>query len=589
MALPIEQLGLSPVHLRCLDGNLHQVITHVEGDPDSLELATSNGETPLMLASLMGHYEIVQFLVINKSVDISRLDRNKLAASNYAGDSEFARQARIEYVGTGIGREHPLAEQKRREILGLLLNPTRRAITKTRHRQGGDAGFHEFRMAPMGSKIGVWGLIGSVETGVPLPDIKTLGFIMPKSDNLPICAPFDFARHSEDAAARGPAYYATSGWKANEKRNPQVVDSGLWGWVAHKLVAPVFGHIFPKGRDNGNKVPDPEHGGRVKASHVEVVLSTFYAFSLTEALVARQPGQDEESYIREQFMHLGQIQFMNLGARRDMVIHLDSHPCDSCVAYVEGIEWLTELRFTYKGGCGMVSDPRAAKGARFAPPQDQRRMDVHDQLADAQAALARDPALMDGFRYRLAQEDAAETMPGINRIEETPPLIEDDDDDEDDSSDSEMLFTPPPVTPSDVLQTFSQRIRAFEYSPSIKEPPSSGSGSSQRPRPQRAARRPRYTPFIVPNPLDHKPKTPTPVWEDPFAANPSRSRGSTIVESMDTDEESPVEEATGSKAAPFVIEDDDDEEEGEEEEDRVGQAEIGHGNYYINMQFAPPP
>lgn len=412
MALPVEQLGLSSVHLRCLDGNLGQVIAHLKESPGSLDLAASDGATPLMLACLMADYDLVQFLVVNKSADITRTDRNQRKASDYAGQNEFALQERAKYVNTGLGREHRRAAKNRPEILGLLENTARRRIAKIHHRKGGGSGFHEFRLAPVGSKIGVFGLIDTIDTKVPLPDIKTLGFIMPHDEDLPIRTAFDFGRDSEDATVKGPAYYASFCWKTDSERHPQVVDSELWGWVAHNLVAPLFGHVFTRGRDNGNMVPEPEHHGRVKACHVEVLLSTFYAFSVTESLIEKTPGQKEEDYVRKQASCLSQVRSMNLGARQRMTIYIDSHPCHSCRDYVDALGVITGLSFEIMGGCWMRPSPSDTpeKGARFAPAVS--RADFIDQADKTMAIRLSDPSLMDGFRYTPIRGEKAATPPG---------------------------------------------------------------------------------------------------------------------------------------------------------------------------------
>ena len=162
----------------------------------------------------------------------------------------------------------------------------------------------------------------------------------------------------------------------------------------------------------------------------------------------------------------------------------------------------------------------------------------------------------------------------IGRVSETPPLGEEENDD-DNSSGSEMVLTPPSTTPINAFQAI-QRIRSFQSSPGVK---TSSSGSLPR-----RTRRKRHPQFVVPNPLDHKPSNPTPVWKDPFADRASNSGDTTIIESMETDEEPQARENIGSKTAPIVIGDEEEEEEEEEEtEDERGGAR--GESYFVDIRF----
>ncbi|KAK7961085.1 ankyrin repeat protein [Apiospora saccharicola] len=539
MPIPPEQLGLSKIHIACLNGDSRKVDEIVQAHPESIEQTAPDGTTPLMLAALMGHLEIFRFLLWDRSADIHKETTKGMKAADHARETDFAKLARTEYIEAGLAEENPLAASNRKGILSLLFNPSRRIIAKRLHRQGGDAAPAEMRLAPNGSKLDVYARIDSIETGVPLPDIKTLGFIMPERDGLPICSTFDFARHSQDAAAQGPSYFAGSGWKTSHRRNPQVVDSELWTWVAHKLVAPRFGHVFPRGRDNGNLRPEPEHIGRVQASHVEVQLSTFYVFSLTEALVARRPDQHEAEYIREQFHCLLDDKVrkkMTLGARRTMVIFIDSWPCKSCQDYVDIVGKLAGISFRIEGGrwIGSYPESRAAqmtpKGARWAPPDDEL-VDVEDRLAQAKAAVARNPNLMENFRYRLERDAAAIVSPAQAKTDQTPAL-EDDDDEDEDIPDAIDLITPPPDKAPEVSvekqMAFRDHINQFAFQAKV-----------ERNVFRRVQKKPRYAPYIVPDPLAFKPFPPTPVLFDPFVDRTTspESGDETIADSREDDGE----------------------------------------------------
>ncbi|KAK7918068.1 hypothetical protein PG985_009942 [Apiospora marii] len=528
MVAPIEHLGLSPIHLNCLNGDLEKVVATIQSHPQSLEETTPEGTTPLMLASLMGHYDIVKFLVVVKSANVHKENANRLKAADFAHGNDHTNLVRTEYVEAGLGKENALGNLNRKEILGLLESPARRTILKNQHRRGGDLKYHDYKLAKIGTKIGVYGLVGMVDTGMPLTRNKTIGMIMPEGDDLPILSVFDFAEHAEDGVVPGPTFYATSGWKKDDGRAPQVVDSELWCSVAHQLASVRVGHKFKTGqRDNGALPPTERQKGRGAACHVEVLLSTMYAFSLAGARLESRPGQSEEERIEEQVLCLEKVQEMNLGKRRYMVIYIDSHPCKSCIEYVTAMGDLTGIWFRIRSGCGM--GPPLRLGGNRRDVYGEVWEDEDAQGAEVEAAMRADPALMDGHRYRSERDASLSMSPEQMEHDGTPPL-EDDDDDDEDLPDAAILFTPPPETPQAVSAekqlAFRDHINKFAFQAQVKR---------NIPRVQR---RPRYAPYIVPNPLDFKPFPPTPVLNDPFVDRTSpESSNDTVADAMGVDEE----------------------------------------------------
>ncbi|KAK8057787.1 hypothetical protein PG996_011724 [Apiospora saccharicola] len=459
MPTPPEQLGLSKIHIACLNGDSRKVDEILQTHPESIEQTAPDGTTPLMLAALMGHLEVFRFLVWDRSADIHKETIKGMEAADHARESDFAKLARAEYIEAGLAEENPLATSNRKGILSLLLNPSRRIIAKRLHRQGGDSAPAEMRLAPNGSKTDVYARIDSIETGVPLPDIKTLGFIMPERDGLPICSGFNFARHSQDPAAQGPSYFAGSGWKTSPKRNPQ------------------FQCLLD---------------GKVRKN-------------------------------------------MTLGARRTMVIFIDSWPCKSCQDYVAIVGKLAGISFRIEGGrwIGSYPETRAAqltpKGARWAPPDDEL-VDVEDRLAQAKAAVARNPNLMENFRYRLERDAAAIVSPEAQAKTDQTPALEDDEDE--DIPDAIDLITPPPDKAPEVSvekqMAFRDHINQFAFQAKVERNVS-----------RRVQKKPRYAPYIVPDPLAFKPFPPTPVLFDPFVDRTTspESGDETIADSREDDGE----------------------------------------------------
>ncbi|KAK8022110.1 hypothetical protein PG993_012877 [Apiospora rasikravindrae] len=524
MASP-EELGISRLNLACLTGDLEKVVSTVQTHPESVEQTTLDGMTPLMFASLMGHYEIVKYLVVVKSANVQKANINQMKAVDFARDNELTKSIREEYIGAGLGKINTLATLNRQEIMGLLESPARRTILKNQHRRGGDLKYHDYKLAKIGTKIGIYGLVGMAETGMPLTRNKTVGMIMPAGDDLPILSLFDFAEHAEDADVPGPTFYATSGWKEDDRRDPQVVDSEKWCSVAHQLASRLVGHKFKTGqRDNGALPATEIHKGRGAACHVEILLSTMYAFSLCEARLERRPGQSEEDHVQQLALCLKKIRGMDLGKRRYMVIYIDSWPCRSCIEYVGALGELTGLWMRIRSGCGM--GPPLRLGGNSRDVYGEVFDDEGAQRAELEAVMRADPNLMDGHRYRMEQNATAAARSGH---EETPELDEDDDED---SPAREVLFTPPPEPPQHIplgstpLQlSFRNRLTKFVCQPQVQRsiPP---------------GRQPRYVPSIVPNPLDFKPFPPTPVLHDPFMSKTMSEPGDeTVVESMEVDDE----------------------------------------------------
>lgn len=214
-----------------------------------------------------------------------------------------------------------------------------------------------YRLAKRGRNIRIYNDTNHVEDSLLQVDVggtlrktKTIGFLMPTTGQGPNSKTFDFAVHTKDPSVRGPTLLAMSGWSGSQKVHPQLINSKKWAWVAWGFVAACIGHEFNKNRnDNAAGPVSPEFYGRERASHVEVQLSTAYAFGLTESFIPRIEGRSRDDHSREQFRNLFRIRYLVPEERRDVAIYLDHEPCHSCRSYVYKLERLTGLRIRLVG------------------------------------------------------------------------------------------------------------------------------------------------------------------------------------------------------------------------------------------------
>ncbi|KAK8108531.1 hypothetical protein PG984_014332 [Apiospora sp. TS-2023a] len=114
MSIPPEELGLSQLHLACLNGDSRKVNATLQTHPESIEQTTPDGTTPLMLAALMGHLEVFRFLLWDRSADIHKETIKGMKAADHARETEFAKLARAEYIEAGLAEENPFGRQQQK-------------------------------------------------------------------------------------------------------------------------------------------------------------------------------------------------------------------------------------------------------------------------------------------------------------------------------------------------------------------------------------------------------------------------------------------------------------------------------------------
>lgn len=153
MPADLTALGLLPIHRAVLDGDLQQVQellkTSINVDAPVIplaqqpkdELAWPNGETPLMLAALMGHLDIFKHLVQN-GADYRAEDGDGLSVRFYCTAREFSADKKAFWLKKGVGKEHTKAYYTRKAIADLLDNPESLNILKSYVPEAGYPGIY---------------------------------------------------------------------------------------------------------------------------------------------------------------------------------------------------------------------------------------------------------------------------------------------------------------------------------------------------------------------------------------------------------------------------------------------------------------
>ncbi|KAI0114807.1 hypothetical protein F4814DRAFT_293711 [Daldinia grandis] len=328
-------LGLKPIHLACLQGDFEGVIKLVSQSEGVIETTTEPKigtewglcETPIKLATLMGHLDIVEFF-IQKGVN---LVSDGLYASSYTKDEGFAMRRREFFLKTAkVGREHQDAHNTRKAIYDLLTSQGRRSVLKSMRGPRADIGFPDYKLAKQGGQIVVYAPVYRVKTDIPLDRSKTIGLITAKGNSEVLMT-------------------AHSGYKPGGGRDEKCLDTNRWNYIALHHIAALLKFHFPGNqRDNGNKPAEDEHRGRAHAGHVEVLLAAWYALEMT-----RKSSGNLEASKDWLLANMHMLKHATLGNARSAVIMIDSQPCATCLKFINRIFQYTGIHFSVRGGIGI--------------------------------------------------------------------------------------------------------------------------------------------------------------------------------------------------------------------------------------------
>ncbi|KAI1102576.1 hypothetical protein F4804DRAFT_353637 [Jackrogersella minutella] len=334
-SLSAEDLGLKDIHLACLEGNLEMVVK-LASQPGTINELTEppNGtdqrlrETPINLAALMGHLDIVEFLIEQGA----HLANDGFHASSYAGEKGRAARRRDFFLKTvGIGREHPDAVDTRKVIYNILVSPGRRSVISAMRGPRAGIGFPDYKLAKQGRDMVVYAPVLRIRSDIQLDRSKTVGVITAKG------------------TAGAVLKAAHSGYKAGGERDALFLDTNRWSYIALHQVAALLEFQFPTNRhDDGGKQAEDEHRGRAHAGHVEVLLAVWYAVEMTRRSTGHKNAGAEWLLTR-----LHTLKRATLGQARSAVIMIDSQPCATCLRFINHLFRYTGLHFSVKGGVGI--------------------------------------------------------------------------------------------------------------------------------------------------------------------------------------------------------------------------------------------
>ncbi|KAI1075476.1 hypothetical protein F5B20DRAFT_585269 [Whalleya microplaca] len=261
-AKAVADLGLQPIHLACLYGTYEGVLeltSRRREDINSLSQPLRNirengsewglRETPVMLASLMGHLEIVQFLVEKGAELMTRY--NHVHAHIYAEEHGFASGRRDFYRRISVGREHFDAPNTRKAIYHLLVSPARRSVLGALRGPRADLGYHDFKLAKKGKSIIVYAPVLQMSTDIRMDPNKTIGILTSRRDDEVL-------------------QVAYSGWSSGNLQGGLCLDANKWNYIAlHKVAAKIDFKFPASGHDNLFKRAEDVYRGRAHAGHVE--------------------------------------------------------------------------------------------------------------------------------------------------------------------------------------------------------------------------------------------------------------------------------------------------------------------------------
>ncbi|OTB20699.1 hypothetical protein K445DRAFT_91423 [Daldinia sp. EC12] len=401
----VADLGLKPIHLACLEGDFEAVLKLVSQSEDVLETLTEPEigtewglrETPIKLAALMGHLDIVEFF-IEKRVN---LVSDGLYASAYTKEEGFAMRRREFFLNTAkIGREHLDAYNTRKTICDLLTSHGRRSVLHSMKGPRADLGFPDYKVAKQGNQIVVYAPVHRIRTDIPLDRSKTIGFITAKGNSEVLMA-------------------AHSGFKPGGDRDEKCLDTNRWNYIALHHIAAQIKFQFPGNKhDNGSKPALDEHRGRAHAGHVEVLLAAWYALEMT-----RKSSGNKEADQNWLLANMHMLKYATLGDARSAVIMIDSQPCGTCLKFINRIFQYTGIHFSVRGGIGIgptlaTKDERS--GARYDtfgdtfPESDSEEHSVMENTVQALRPVAAPHTTRQPFVGMSMERRQAPPVPNSN-------------------------------------------------------------------------------------------------------------------------------------------------------------------------------
>ncbi|KAH8673323.1 hypothetical protein BX600DRAFT_535903 [Xylariales sp. PMI_506] len=315
--IPIPDL--EEIHVCCLRGDI-EGLENLLKPPNQIIVhdVTEKNETPLMLASLMGHTAAV-VLLLGKGAKRNTKDIWGNQALFYATDAPFAVIRRKFYERHGFAQKKG-AGYDRQAIISILHDPL--PLVSQTPRPHAPVIFRK-----VSTGIEAYQRLSVVRTP-PGKDTrtKTCGFIRTQ-DNIT------------------PLKWATSGFSKVEPPDAMLLEWNQWVKNAMRRLAPLLDFKFKASAlDHGfGTLPTgPVHVGRFFGCHVEIRLAVWYCFTCLAAIKS-WPTASATFLAR----HLKDLSHLPLEEQqRSTVIEIDQKPCGSCKRFLRLLSKLTRIEFT---------------------------------------------------------------------------------------------------------------------------------------------------------------------------------------------------------------------------------------------------
>ncbi|KAF2999979.1 hypothetical protein E8E14_006853 [Neopestalotiopsis sp. 37M] len=330
--------GLQKIHILSLTGDWAGV-QKLLSDKRTTEARTTEGMTPLMLAALFGHVEVVGVLrQHHASLEaVDKFGHSSLVYTLESGFNTTRRQSFSHY----FAEQNPEAASLRRLVIAPMLSlhkPEAKPYTANA------LGPEYIRICSNG--IEAYRSLGSIHTPrSPKPDSAS-GYINSPND-------------------LSPRAWAVPGWfKAYpHHQSSALLDGETFTKAALLRVAPAIGfsfkpHLLDQGWSSG-KLTEAKRG-RWFASHVECKLAVWHCTTIL-ASVKSMPEASMTFLAR----HLSDLRDANIGDARHMHINITLPPCESCATFLQALTQITGITFEVKYRRSVALIPETFKTRNF--------------------------------------------------------------------------------------------------------------------------------------------------------------------------------------------------------------------------------
>lgn len=386
------ELGLQEIHIACLAGDF-AAIPRLLVDNKVIESRTSNGETPLILAALMGNVEAVVILRQHCAA-LDAVDNFRATALDCTSLNALNDMRRKAYAQAGFFESN--GANHRRIAIAAMLNP----ISAPRRTNTGLAsGSCAFRKTTDG--VEVYKRIGYINTpGIDLR-LKTVGFIATTTEP-------------------SPRAWAVSGWSARTVPEfSKLLEGYKWTKAVLHRVAPSIGFIFKSHiQDQGfeDGMLSSSRRGRFFASHTEVKLATWWCFTLLATL--KGMARPSRTYLAKNLSDLARAE---LGHSRHARIEIDQPPCESCARFLLAMTRVTGIHFEpmYRPSLALIPELAKKRNFLLAHQADLTEPRSEDPGSDTDGGWDTDNAddnLID-FEGWQSGEDSESILGGVEEFE----------------------------------------------------------------------------------------------------------------------------------------------------------------------------